>query len=103
MGIMGTTSGINLDGNITSVVRAAITLALNNGAIWYAWVEYDGQTQLLEVRVAQAPERPAIAALVYGIDLVAQLDSTDVFTGFTAGTGGAANDHDIRSWSLAAN
>ena len=83
--------------NITSVVRAAITPALNNGAVWYAWVEYDGQTQVLDVRVAQAPERPAIAALVYVIGLVAQLGSADVFTGFTACTGGAANDHDIRS------
>lgn len=92
--------GIDLNGSINSVARANVATTLNNGAIWTAWVDYDGDNELLEVRLSDTGTRPASPLLSYDVDLPATLGTTETFFGFTSGTGGAANDHDIRSWEL---
>jgi hypothetical protein len=92
--------GIDLNGNIDSVVSDNVPTLMNNGQVWYAWIDYYGVTDLLEVRLSQTGTRPVGANLVWHIDLIDSLggSTTDVYVGFTAGTGGAASDHDIRSW-----
>ena len=68
---------------------------MNNGGIWNAWVDYDGITDLLEVRIADDGIRSSEAFLSLDIDLATVLGSPDAYLGFTSGTGAAGGDHDI--------
>lgn len=92
--------GIDLNGSVNSVVTQSISPALDDGNVWNAWVDYNGVTDLLEVRVSQSSARPAIADLEFTVDLVSVLTQTDAFIGFTSGTGSASNTHDILNWQF---
>ena len=93
--------GIDVNGNISSVVLAEVTEAdMNNGDIWNAWVDYDGSTQLLEARLNRSGVRPTNAILSYTLDLATTLGTTNAFVGFTSGTGAAFANHDVLSWTL---
>jgi len=92
--------GINLNGNLNSVVSQHVNTRMNNGGIWSAWVDYDGSSDLLEVRLSQTSERPDNPLLSYNIDLTSVFGSTDVFVGFTSATGGAYGNHDILAWQF---
>ncbi len=93
--------GIDTNGDVNSVVRAEVTEAdMNNGGVWNAWVDYNGATNLLEVRLTQGAARPGAAMLSYTLDLAAILGSTNAYVGFTSGTGSAFANHDVLSWRL---
>lgn len=100
--------GIDLSGSVDSVVQVAVPTGagnvdrMNNGAIWSAWVDYNGATDALEVRLAQgeSASRPGTALLSYVVDLPSILGSTDAFAGFTSGTGSAYGNHDILAWQF---
>jgi ELWxxDGT repeat protein len=92
--------GIDINGNIDSVVTQSIPTRLNDGNIWTAWIDYNGASDLLEVRLSSTNQRPDNALLSYQIDLAATLQSTDAFIGFTSGTGGAGGVHDILNWDF---
>ena len=94
--------GIDLNGNVDSVLLASIATRMNNAAIWSAWVDYNGVTDLLEVRLAEGESvaRPGSALLSYVVDLTGILGTTDAFVGFTSGTGAAWGDHDILAWQF---
>ncbi len=104
--INGNHVGINVGGSLQSVAAAPVgpTPRLNDGDIWYAWIDYDGATELLEVRLSLTSTRPTDALLSHSINLGATLNLVDsglsAYTGFTAGTGTAYNNHDLRSWSF---
>lgn len=87
--------GINLSGNIDSATQAPVWPRMNDGDIWFAWVDYDGVADLLEVRVDRSHARPAAPLLQLAVDLAAVLGSADAFVGFTSGTGAAGGWHDI--------
>ncbi|MDX1530380.1 MAG: hypothetical protein R3362_02520, partial [Rhodothermales bacterium] len=92
--------GIDLDGDVASVAPAPVSPPFNTGAVWYAWVDYDGDTQVLEVRVSEASDRPAAPLLTLEVDLPDVLGQEDAFVGFTSGTGAAGGDHDVRTWTF---
>ncbi|MBM4181696.1 MAG: PEP-CTERM sorting domain-containing protein [Betaproteobacteria bacterium] len=92
-------AGINVNGNMNSVVRAdTLPALLDSGSVFHAWVDYDGSTDSLEVRLALDANRPVNTLMSYTVDLVALLGQTDAFIGFTSGTGAAGAYHDIRRW-----
>ncbi|MBP8295645.1 MAG: hypothetical protein KAX84_06025 [Burkholderiales bacterium] len=88
--------GIDLNGSIVSVQTVSIPTRMNDGNVWYAWVDYDGST--LEVRLAQANIRPLSPTLSYAVDLASILGTTQAYVGFTSGTGSAWENHDILTW-----
>jgi hypothetical protein len=90
--------GIDLNGSVVSVLTAPIGTRLNDGNVWYAWVDYDGA--VLELRLSQQAARPDTATLSYTVDLAAVLGTTQAFVGFTAGTGAGYEDQDILSWQF---
>ncbi|MCG2840018.1 PEPxxWA-CTERM sorting domain-containing protein [Sandaracinobacter sp. RS1-74] len=90
--------GIDLNGNISSVKVITSPFTLDEGGDLTAWVDYNGATKLLEVRLANSLTRPAEALLSYSVDLVSVLGTPDAFVGFTSGTGSAAANHDVISW-----
>ncbi|MFZ5593321.1 MAG: lectin-like domain-containing protein [Pseudomonadota bacterium] len=93
--------GIDVGGDVNSVVRAEVTLDdMNNGGIWYSWIDYNGVTDLLEVRLSQTSARPSSAILSLTRDLAADLGTTNAFVGFTSGTGAAYANHDVLSWTF---
>lgn len=92
--------GIDLGGNIASVQTAVVGTRMNDGNVWYSWVDYDGATNNLEVRLSQSSSRPAAAILTRNVDLAAALGTTSAYVGFTSGTGAAFGNHDILSWEF---
>ncbi|MCD6681726.1 MAG: PEP-CTERM sorting domain-containing protein [Burkholderiaceae bacterium] len=100
--------GIDLNGSTDAVVQQNLATGtgnadrMNNGAIWSAWVDYNGVTDLLEVRLLQGDDvsRPGSATLTYTVDLTTVLTTTNAFVGFTSGTGSAWGNHDILAWQF---
>lgn len=90
--------GIDLNGSVVSVQTAPVGTRMNDGNIWYAWVDYNGT--VLELRLSQQATRPDAAILSYVVDLAAVLGTTQAFVGFTAGTGAGWEDQDILSWQF---
>jgi hypothetical protein len=92
--------GIDLDGDLVSVLTAPVAARMNDGDLFCAWVDYNGARDELEVRLSQGQSRPTTPILVYSIDLPAQLGTTDAFVGFTSGSGSGGNKHEILNWTL---
>ena len=90
--------GINVNGDVNSVAKAAVPGRFDDGTLWSAWVDYNGTT--LEVRVSNTGVRPAAANLSLAIDIPAALGSSAAFAGFTGATGAAWGNHDVVSWDL---
>ena len=91
--------GVDLDGNVTAVVQYNVPTSMKNGAVWYAWVDYDGVKKLLEVRISETSTRPVAAQLSHPVDLALTL-GPNAWVGFTAATGGEYQIHDILSWNF---
>lgn len=93
--------GIDVNGDVGSLATAEITEAdLNSGDIWNAWIDYNGGTHLLEVRLSRSATRPAAALLDMTRDIAADLGTLDAFVGFTAATGASFANHDLLGWQL---
>lgn len=94
--------GIDINGDINSAAFVTVPEDMNNSGIWSAWVDYNGLTDLLEVRLVKGNNvlRPDIATLSYTTDLAAVLQTTNAFVGFTSGTGAAFANHDVLSWQF---
>ncbi|MGK7895724.1 MAG: DUF4347 domain-containing protein [Xenococcus sp. (in: cyanobacteria)] len=105
-------NGFDTDGNQISVLQdgnvneplTTITAPfdLNSGTALNAWIDYDGESDLLEVFLADTLLKPETASLSLNIDL-ASIVGSEAFLGFSAGTGGLANTHDILNWEFATN
>lgn len=93
--------GLDVNGSLKSLSATPITEAdLNGGDIWNAWVDYNGGSHLIEVRLTRSASRPAAALLSYTRDLALDLQSSNAFVGFTSGTGLSHANHDLLSWTL---
>jgi hypothetical protein len=95
---------VNFDFNgafSSSANAAVIPTRMNNGSVWSAWVDYNGATTTLELRLVESSlVRPVAPVLTQTINLATVLGSTNAFVGFTSGTGSAFGDHDILSWEF---
>ena len=91
--------GIDLNGGFNGPT-AIIGTRMNNGADWFAWVDYDGTTNDVEVRLSQTNIRPLAATLTRNADLAAVLGQDAAYIGFTSGTGSAGGYHDIVNWTF---
>ena len=81
-----------LDGNTGSA------LSLADGNLKYSWIDYNGVTGNLEVRISNTATRPTATALsIANLNLASNFSNSDVFFGFTAATGGDNEKHDIYS------
>ncbi|HEY6609439.1 MAG TPA: PKD domain-containing protein [Candidatus Limnocylindria bacterium] len=98
--ISGNHVGLDLGGSVTSVSAVDIPTRMNDGNIWYAWIDYEGATDTLEVRLDQVNLRPVLATLTASVDVATVIGSTTAFVGFTSGTGAGWGNHDVRSWTF---
>jgi hypothetical protein len=89
------------NGMVKSPLAMAMAGPLNNSNIWYAWVDYTGSSGLLELRLSQTNSLPAAATLSQtNLNLRALLGTSNVFAGFTAGTGTGFNNQDVLVWQF---
>lgn len=91
--------GINTGGNLTSVASLHEATAFDNGSKWTAWVDYNGNTNTLEVRWSNNGVRPTSALISHTIDIASTIGSNTAFLGFTGGTGSAYGNHQILGWA----
>jgi hypothetical protein len=94
--------GIDLNGNTNSAYTTGLlTPDFDNGSTWWAWVDYNGATQQLDVRWSQTASRPLLAQLsASGLNLATILGNPNVYVGFTAATGAGWGEHNITSWGF---
>jgi Legume lectin domain len=88
--------GIDQNGAlVTSLVTASPPFVLRGGDR-FAWVDYDGTTNTLDVFLSTVAAKPAVPLLsfTFALDLNVQLGS-QAFVGFTAGTGLLTDTHKI--------
>ena len=76
------------------------TLNLSGGYDITAFVDYNGATNLMEVRWSTDGLRPVSAGLSYTIDLAGLFGTNPVFVGFTGGTGANWSEQDIVNWTF---
>ena len=89
------------DGDVHNALASiASPFDLNSGSTLNAWIDYDGPRDLLEVFLADTTVKPETASLSLNIDLASVVGS-QAFLGFSAGTGGLVNNHDILNWEFA--
>lgn len=89
--------GIDTNGSTRSIKTYSEKALFNNGKIWYAWIDYDGDNQILEVRYDSTNTRPENPKLSQKINIPSLLVEENVYVGFTSATGLSYNIHDILS------
>ena len=82
------------------VVYKHITNDMNDGNVWYAWIDYSGATSNLEVRLSTNSARPVTPTLTNTVNLLDYLQTSNAYLGFTAGTGSAYEQQDILTWQF---
>jgi outer membrane protein OmpA-like peptidoglycan-associated protein len=87
--------GVDFDGSLFSSATADPGDLYDTN--WHVWVDYNGATDALEVRMATGDSRPASPTLAYTVDL-ATIIGTDVYVGFTAANGDESQRHEVRSF-----
>ena len=90
--------GIDVNGSLFSVATATVSTSFKTGALWNAWVDYDGHA--LEVRYSLTDVRPTAAQLARTMDIVSIVGNQYGHAGFTAGTGSESTNQDITTWSM---
>jgi len=98
-----------INGNHTSIwVNGVLTNSLstrtssvdfNSGTPFNVWVDYNGDGDLLAFFLSSGITKPTSPVATVSVNLAAILGSQAYF-GFTAGTGGLANAHEVVAWNL---
>nr|WP_265267859.1 PEPxxWA-CTERM sorting domain-containing protein [Sphingomonas lycopersici] len=76
------------------------TLELDSGRDITAFVDYNGTTNLMQVRWSTDGLRPNDAGLSYSIDLASLFGANPVYVGFSASTGADWSAQDIVNWTF---
>ena len=91
------------DGDFRNALTTSIVpIDLNSGEVLNAWIDYDGDYNLLEVYLADNTVKPDTSLVSLNIDL-SHVVGERAFVGFSAATGGRANNHDLLNWQFATN
>jgi len=93
----GNTSHSN--GVVASINKSTLDLA--DGNLKYVWIDYNGATNSLQVRISYTNTRPATATLsTTSYNLSTMFSNPNVYVGFTGATGGAYERHSITSFGF---
>jgi DNA-binding beta-propeller fold protein YncE len=104
--------GVMLNGNMSQhyasasfpcpPARTGVLGCLNSGTPVYVWIDYRGPTSLLQVFLSNQPVKPTAPSISYGINLDLQGFGHRAYFGFTGGTGGGTNFHEVLNWTIGA-
>ncbi len=92
--------GIDINGSVQSVATQTEPVRFNNGDYWNVWIDYDGVSDLLEVRWSTALQRPESSMLSHTVDLLDLIGQTSAYVGFTSGTGAGFGNQDLIGWEF---
>ena len=71
----------------------------NSGSDVHVWIDYNTSAKKLEVFLSPTSDRPNTPSLTQSnLDLLSYLGADEIYAGFTAATGAAWQNHDIRQW-----
>ena len=101
--ISGNHIGIDLNGDLNSIAQTDIDGRFNDGEIWTVWIDYNGESQTLEARVAQGDTRPQEVSVSTIVNIPEVLDQENFFVGFGSGIAAGWGNHDILSWEFGLN
>ena len=101
--------GVFANGDDANPIQPVTTLDLPVGSRCYAWIEYNGTTQTMEIRISDSPHRPYNATYTLSnVDLITLLaadnglgvsDVQDLYAGFTGSAGDMSTEEDdIFDW-----
>jgi hypothetical protein len=93
---------VNLNGDERTPLVLADAPFRMYGAPFRAWVDYESSARLLSVYVSQEDSKPATLVITAGFDLWFALGISEedepIYVGFTAATGTAFEQTDLRNW-----
>ncbi|WP_081614422.1 lectin-like domain-containing protein [Novipirellula maiorica] len=89
---------IVVNGNVqNALAQAPAPINLNLGGVYYAWVDYNGDSNVLAVYVSDTPEKPGLANVRATVALD-QIVGSQMYVGFSAADYDRPNRHRIESW-----
>ncbi|MEX2186328.1 MAG: lamin tail domain-containing protein [Pirellulales bacterium] len=92
---------IGIDTSLAGSVARVAVPRFNDGGLRYVWIDYDGVTNTMDVYFTTTSTKPATPTLSAMVDLNTIFGGANgLYAGFTAGTGGATNTHDVVSWDF---
>ncbi len=80
------------NGSMTALDEADAPFDLQDGGVGFAWVDYNGSSDELQVYLSQTDTKPATPLLSYTIDLHTII-GTQAYLGFSGATGASTNEH----------
>ncbi len=94
------------NGNMNSgeeLAEVEVSQPLNDGTTLFAWIAYDGETDLLEVFLTDtnSDTPPDTPVLTHTID-IADILGDQAYAGLSSATGGLNDNHDILAWTFGA-
>jgi len=93
--------GLNYPGLIQSYRTQKSTTRFNNGQVWYVWIDYNGATTTIEVRVSQTSIRPQnyfLRDITTGI--LSQVGRNIAYVGFGASVTTSGSTQEILKWKF---
>ncbi|XP_044509815.1 L-type lectin-domain containing receptor kinase S.4-like [Mangifera indica] len=106
--INGNHVGIDID-SLTSNASATaayflenstkLELKLKSGKVIQAWIDYDSETNQLDVRLSPFSAKPKSSILSFAVDLSSIVRDT-MYVGFSASTGMLSSSHYLLGWSF---
>ena len=89
---------IVVNGNFQGpLAQAPSPINLNYGGLYYAWIDYNGTSDVLAVYISDTPDKPGLANVKATVQLD-QVVGNQMFVGFTAADYDRPNRHRIGSW-----
>ena len=85
-----------------SLLDVSSSLDLNSGDLLNAWIDYDGTSNELMVYLSDSEDKPQTALLSTTVDLSATVGDR-ARVGFSAGTGGVTNSHNLLHWQFSSS
>ena len=87
------------NGSTNPLIQSIQPLDFAIGSPLNAWIDYDGNTDLLEVFLSLTTTKPS-SPLLSNTLAIDSIVGEQAFFGFSAATGARFNTHDIESWKL---
>ena len=87
-------------GGQVGIVSADPLFDLNSGEPRFAWIDYDGKNDVIEVFVSQNDTKPANPLISEPFDLMSFVGTDPTYIGFTAANGSKTNDHNVTRWTF---
>jgi hypothetical protein len=90
--------GIDLHGNLNSRKSLYYHTSFTNNNLFHTWIDYDGIKKIFEVRIANNNSKPEKPFITDTIDVAKELQSDNIYVGFTGATGDLYCNEDLAAF-----